>query len=121
MSFQDPIESSVRKAGEKLRELYRGVKDPEYRSSVKNQRWLRIPRKYWTNELEDLNIYERGVLCTLISYMNLEREAWPSNRTIAKILKINVRTSLKAYQSLLKKNVIKQIGWVRSVRKVKIL
>jgi len=94
---------------------------PKTNPRIEKKIWLRIPKKYWVEKLEGLNVHERAVLCTFISHMGPDRVAWPSLRKVAEILHIHRKTCKNSYNGLVKKGIIKVIGKVHRTNKIKVL
>lgn len=75
-------------------------------SPRKKDWWIRIPKKWWFNDMEKLNPSERCVLITLKLYANVENLAYPSLRTMARNLSCSVNTIRAGVKGLEKKGYI---------------
>lgn len=77
--------------------------------SGKKTWWIRIPKKWWFNDLESLAFSERCVLISLKLHANQKGECFPSLRTMARQLNANPKTILRAVKNLEKKQYIKVV------------
>lgn len=71
--------------------------------------YVRIPKKWWLERLEDLNPAEKCILVNLMLYANREGYCYPSLRKISADLKITKDTTRKYLRTLEKKGHIKII------------
>lgn len=69
--------------------------------------WIRVPKKWWLEDLEKLSPAERCVLITLKIHDNKRYGCFPSTRTMARELHVCQRTILKAVKKLKKKGFVK--------------
>ena len=73
----------------------------------KKEWWVRVPKKWWLNDLEKLSPAERCVLITLKIHDNKKFGCFPSIRTLAKELHVSQNTILKAIKKLRRKGFFK--------------
>ena len=71
--------------------------------------WIRVPKKWWLNDLKNLSPAERCVLITLKVHDNKKFGCFPSIRTLAKELHVSQNTILKAIGKLKKKGFFKVV------------
>lgn len=69
--------------------------------------WIRIPKKWWFNDLSGLGFSERCVLISLKLHADREGKCFPSLRTLARQLGSTPKTILKAVKNLEKKRYVK--------------
>lgn len=69
--------------------------------------WIRIPKKWWFEDLSGLSFSERCVLISLKLHADKQGKCFPSLRTMAQQLKVNPHTILKAVRNLEKKGFVK--------------
>lgn len=73
----------------------------------KSQWWIRVPKKWWIEDLKNLNPAERCVLITLKIHDNPKYGCFPSTRTMAQELNLNQLTVLRTIKKLQKKGFLK--------------
>lgn len=71
--------------------------------------WIRVPKKWWLNDLEKLSPAERCVLITLKIHDNKKFGCFPSTRLMARELHVSQPTILKAIKKLKKKGFLKVV------------
>jgi len=77
------------------------------RRAGKRSWWIRIPKKWWLNDLEGLGPSERCVLISLRLHADREGKCFPSLRTLARQLSVNPKTILRAVKKLETKGYVK--------------
>jgi DNA-binding MarR family transcriptional regulator len=90
------------------REQKEKVSREEESQKLKRGVWVRVPKKWWLNELKELTPLERCVLIELRQYRSVEGECYPTQKTIARDLRVSENTALKGIKGLLKKKFIKK-------------
>lgn len=69
--------------------------------------WIRIPKKWWLNDLKKLTPLERCVLIELKLYANRENSCYPAQSTLARDLNLDFKTIRKGISGLKKKRYLK--------------
>jgi len=69
--------------------------------------WIRVPKKWWLDDLEKLSLAERCVLVTLKIHDNKKFGCFPSVRTLARELHVSPNLILRAIKKLKKKGFLK--------------
>jgi len=88
------------------REQKQKVSREEESKKLKRGVWVRVPKKWWLNELKELTPLERCVLVELRVYRNVDGRCFPSQKTIARDLRVSENSVLKGIKGLLKKEFI---------------
>ena len=83
------------------------MKEKVSKSEIKRDYWIRVPKKWWRNDLKGLTPLERCVLIDLKLYANEEGKCFPSMLTIAKDLEIARNSVLKGIHGLVRKEWVK--------------
>ena len=105
-SLNEFIRKQKEKAGGESREKFY---TPEERIPAMRGWWVRVPKKWWQNDLKGLSFAERCVLISLKTHDNRRFGCFPSLRTLAKELDSTPKTILKAIRSLKEKGFLEVV------------
>lgn len=90
-------------------ELCKEKLDQLEKRAGKRSWWIRIPKKWWFNDLSGLSFSERCVLISLRLHADRDGKCFPSLRTMAQQLGSTPKTILKAVKGLEKKHYVKVV------------